>query len=411
MRILFLAHRLPYPPNKGDKIRSFWELRCLSERHQVDVACFYDQAEDARELEKAAKYCDSMYCEKLDPLAARIRSGAAVLRRQPFTIGYFHSRKMDAAIRSILRAKRPDLIFVFSSAMAHYVMNVPNVPKVLDMVDVDSEKWAQYARGASVLFSWLGRYEARHLAEHESEIVRHFSATCVCTESERELLRSVSGDSRIRVMGNVLDAGYFDPENVSIPAEIAGLQPYVVFTGSMDYLPNVDAVKFFAREILPLARERVPDLKFVIAGMNPSREVKRLAAPGEVIVTGSVPDIRPYLRGAAAAVISMRLSRGIQNKVLEALAMGVPVLTTSRVAATIPADIASFLLCEDEPRAFAARLAGVVSSGFRPALAQVRRALAQEYGSDRLAEKLENLLSVASSASAGETRRAEAVLS
>src|SRR5579864_1271013 len=338
MRILFLVHRLPYPPNKGDKIRSFWELRSLAERHQVNLACFYDQAEDERELDNAAKYCESLYAEKINPLAARIRSVGAVLRGESFSVAYFHSRKMEAAIRSAVQAKKPDVIFVFSSSMAHYVIDVPNIPKVLDMVDVDSEKWAQYSRTASIPFSWLGRYEARQLAKHESEIVRRFSGTFVCTAREAELLRSVSGQQNVGVVGNVLDGNFFDPDKVPLEEQIARLQPYVVFTGAMDYLPNIDAVTYFCREILPLARERVPNLRFVIAGMNPAREVKRLAGDA-VIVTGSVPDIRIYLRGAAAAVVPMRVSRGIQNKVLEALAMGLPVLTTSRVAASLPPQI------------------------------------------------------------------------
>lgn len=409
MRILFLAHRLPYPPNKGDKIRSSWELRSLAERHQVDLACFYNQAEDEKYFDHVARYCEHCYVEKLTPIGSRLRAAGALLRGHPFSTAYFHSAKMQRAIRGALSSRRYDLIFVFSSSMAHYVSDVQDIPKVLDMVDVDSEKWAQYAQRTSAPLSWLWRYEARRLGQHEARLASEFSATLVCTAAEAELLRQRTADPKVSVVGNVLDASYFDPAATPLPDTIAELQPYVVFAGAMDYRPNVDAVIYFCREILPLVRQAVPNIGFVIAGMNPSRAVRRLGLNPGVKVTGTVPDIRPYLQGAAAAVIPMRLSRGIQNKVLESLAMGLPVITTTRVRGTLPDSLFPFLFAEDDPKRVAWRVAKVVATGSKPPCDQVRRVLALEYGSSRVFEKLQNVLFRAAQNGVAKSRATEAV--
>ncbi|HET7208498.1 MAG TPA: TIGR03087 family PEP-CTERM/XrtA system glycosyltransferase [Terriglobales bacterium] len=410
MRILFLAHRLPYPPNKGDKIRSCWELRSLAEHHQLDLACFYDQAEDEKYIDHVARYCDHCYVEQLSVFGSRLRAGAALLRGQPFSIAYFHSAKMARAIRGAVSSRNYDLIFVFSSSMAHYVSEVRGIPKVLDMVDVDSEKWQQYSRLGPGPLSWLWRYEARHLGRYETRLVTQYSATLVCTHAEAELLRRRTSDPRINVVGNVLDIDYFDSAVSALPEEISRLQPYVVFSGAMDYRPNADAVIYFCREILPLVRQRMPNIGFVIAGMNPSRSVRQLESDKGVKVTGTVEDIRPYLRGAAAAVIPMRLSRGIQNKVLESMAMGLPVITTTRVAATLPASVSEFLLTEDQPETFAARVAAVVTAGFKPPRDQLRRVLAIEYGAPCVFERLQDVLARAVNKGVAEPRVNEVVV-
>lgn len=395
MRILFLAHRLPYPPNKGDKIRSCWELRALAERHDVDLACFYDQPEDEQYIDQVARYCGHCYVEKLAPLKSRLRAGLALLRAKPFSIAYFHSAKMERAIRDALRARNYDLIFVFSSSMAHYVDRVSGVPKVLDMVDVDSEKWAQYARRAHAPLAWLWNYEADRLAGYEAKLLDDYSATLVCTDAEADLLRERCSSPKINVVGNALDTQYFDPAATHLPEQIGRLQPYVVFSGAMDYLPNVDAVTYFCREILPLVRQKISNITFIIAGMNPSRAVRQLAAEKGVQVTGTVPDMRPYLQGAAAAVIPMRVARGIQNKVLESLAMGLPVITTSRVKASLPGSLSPFVFAEDSSASFAQRVAEVVATGFKPSWEPLRQALAWEYGAPKVLQKLENILAQA----------------
>ncbi len=358
MRILFLAHRLPYPPNKGDKIRSFWELTTLSKHHEIDLFCFYDDPQDKFQVTNLSTYCHSCYAEPLSVLGSRARAVFALTSGQPFSTAYFYSKTMARRVAEAVRSRSYDLVFVFGSSMARYAEPWPHLPRVLDLVDVDSDKWMQYSRRSHGPLSWLWKLEGRRLEQFESALVHTFSNTLVCTDAEAQLLRNKVPNGRISVLQNWLDMDYYRPEVVPVPEKILSLQPYVIFTGTMDYFPNVDAVHFFYREVLPLVRLRVPKLGFIIAGRNPSAQVMRLAADPAIHVTGTVPDIRPYLRGAAVAVAPMRIARGVQNKILEALAMDVPVVASAVAAAALPQELALLLAAEAEPRMLAARIVG-----------------------------------------------------
>jgi sugar transferase (PEP-CTERM/EpsH1 system associated) len=356
MRILFLAHRLPYPPNKGEKIRSFFELRTLAKNHDLDLFCFYDDAQDKHHIEDLRRFCRSCYVEPISAFGSRVKALCRLVQGQPFSTGFFYSEIMAKRIAETVRSRSYDLIFVFGSSMAQYAEPWPNLPRILDLVDVDSDKWEQYASRTRGLRSWLWQLEGRRLAGYEARLVSSFSNTLVCTSAEARLLRSIAPMGRISVLQNWLDTDYYQPETVPLSEQITALQPYIVFTGSMDYFPNVDAVQFFCREVLPGIRSQVPWLRFVIAGRNASAEVMRLGSSPAIHVTGTVPDIRPYLRGAAAAVAPMRIARGVQNKILEALAMGLPVVASSVAASALPDELAALLMVEDEPALLGARL-------------------------------------------------------
>jgi len=402
MRILFLAHRLPYPPNKGDKIRSFWELKTLAQHHDVDLFCFYDDHQDKGHVESLRRYCRSCYVEPMSVSRSRVRALFALLRGQTFSPAFFYSRAMASCIAKAVQSRSYDLIFVFSSSMAQYAEPWSELPRILDLVDVDSEKWVQYASRTRGLQSWLWNREGRRLAEYESALVRSFCNTLVCTDAEAQLLRSRVVSGRISVLQNWLDTDYYTPERVPVPEEILALQPYVVFTGSMDYFPNVDAVQFFCREVLPGIRSQVPKLRFVIAGRNPSAEVARLASDPAIRVTGTVLDIRPYLRGAAAAIAPMRIARGVQNKILEALAMGIPVVASSLAASALPEELASLLLVEDDPGPLGTRVLECLQDSWERAAAK-RAVVVQYVESQNLPAQLECFLRSAT-AQAGETR-------
>jgi len=401
MRILFLAHRLPYPPNKGDRIRSFAELRALSRLHEVDLFCFYDQAGDRQHITELRQYCRRFYAEHLSWPQSRGRSLAAVLRGKPFSAAYFYSPRMARALNSAVRSTRYDAVFLFSSSMAAYRRIFDGVPLIMDMVDVDSDKWAQYAGRSSPPLCWLWSQEARLLGRWEAEVAAQSSVTMLCTDAEAAVLRR-RVHAEIRVVGNPLDRNFFSPDGVAIPEKIASWQPYVIFTGAMDYRANVDAAIHFCREIFPGLKKQVPGLKFVIAGMNPHAAVRKLANDVAVRVTGAVPDIRPYLKAAAAAVVPLRIARGIQNKVLEALAMGLPVVTTAKVAASLPENIAHFLLVGDTPAEFASAVIDAVGSAVpRADLNEVCSSLSERYSFANFEAQLAEVL-----ATAGVTRLA-----
>ena len=390
-RILFIVHRIPYPPNKGEKLRSFWELKELAKRSDVDLFAFYDDPEDARYANELRRYCQRVYLEKLLYLSSRWNAVKALASGKPLSVGFFCSQKMAQRISQALRSNRYDRILVVSSSMAQYVEEAEPV-KILDLVDVDSDKWSQYAERQPWPGRWLWREEARRLSAYESKLVRDFAATLVCTDAEAALLRSKAGQGNIQVLQNFLDITKYDPRRVSLCEKVRHWQPYIVFSGSMDYFPNIDAARYFAHDVLPLVRREIPEAHFVIAGRNPHPSILKLSSRPEVQLTGSVADIKPYICGAAVAVAPMRIARGVQNKVLEALAAGVPVVTTSIAAKALPDSLQSLLSVADEPHEFAAAVTRVVQHGGPVSSSSMRAALRDHMETQDLPRHLERLL-------------------
>ena len=394
MRILFLAHRLPYPPNKGDKIRSFRALQMLSERHEVDLFCFYDDRKDTKYLRDLQAYCRHIYAEPLSWFASRIRAALSVLMGHPFTLGFFHSFAMQQRVLDSLKREPFDLVFVYGSAMAQYVEAVKtSLPCLLDIVDVDSDKWKQYAQHALPPLAWLYEAEARSLARYEDHLVRDFPRLVVCTEREAELLRKrASSFQNVSVLENAPPLELMDGSDERILADAAAHRPYIVFTGSMDYLPNIDAAVYFAREIFPAIRKEAPEIQLVIVGRNPVRAVRQLAQIPGIRVTGPVRDVYPYLRAAAVAVVPLRIACGLQFKILEAMAMGVPVIIGSKPAMALPSQLRRWVQIEDEPNAFARRTVQLVRHGTAFASEEMRRAVRDYYQKGRLQGELDALV-------------------
>jgi sugar transferase (PEP-CTERM/EpsH1 system associated) len=389
MRILFLVHRVPYPPNKGDKIRALWELKSLAQEHEIDLFCFYDHEEDRSSIDELRSYCHDCYAEPLSWWSSRWRALVAAARRRPFSLAYFYSRTMARRIKQALASRDYDLVLVFSSSMAQYVEAEAAIPRVIDMVDVDSAKWTDYARTASPLVRWLWRQEGRLLAEYECRVANGFSQTLLCTDAEAALLRHAAPQAPISVLRHMVDTNYFDPAKAELPEDLLRWQPYVVFSGSMDYAPNVEAVQWFYDHALPLMRRRMPEIKFVIAGRNPAKEVLELGKDPAVLVTGSVSDVRPYLRGAAVAVAPMQLARGVQNKILESMSMGLPVAASSKAAVAFPREVAELILVEDDAATLANQLVNMIQAGPQPPVAHIRRSLQRVYGDSSLKNHLE----------------------
>jgi sugar transferase (PEP-CTERM/EpsH1 system associated) len=392
MRILFLAHRLPYPPTKGDKIRSFWELRHLAAHHEVDLFCFYDDAADEEFLQPARKFCSNLYAEKLSWIRSRFQALMALLHGRAFTPAYFYSRAMSDRVKDALRSRNYDLVFVFSSSMVQYVPSGIKIPRILDMVDVDSDKWAQYEQEGRSAVPWVWKMEARRLAEVEWRAIDDFSATLVCTDAEAAVLQRDRSSSKVLVLENELNTDYFDPEKVEVPQDIADWQPYIIFTGTMDYLPNVDAATFFCSEVFPRLKKSVPNLNFVIAGRNPVRSIRRLSQDSSIHVTGTTADIRPYLKGALAAVAPLRIARGVQNKILEALAMGLPVATSRKAASALPSLLTAHLVVEDDPERLATALAQLCVPPVKRLPPEVRQILAERLSDPLLTERFEAII-------------------
>jgi sugar transferase (PEP-CTERM/EpsH1 system associated) len=343
-RILFLPHRMPFPPDKGDKIRSCHLLKHLAARHEVTLATFIDDPADEAHAGAVRALCHEAHFARLQPRLARVRSLAALAAGEAMTLRYYRDDALARAVRAAT-AKRPfDAAVVFSSSMTPYTDFAVGTPTLLDLVDVDSAKWAAYAPRHRWPLSWLLRREARMLLEHERNAAHRASCTFLSTEQERELFESLAPElhGRIDVMRNGVDAQHYRPDE-ACPSPFTFDEVSVVFTGAMDYWPNIDAVCWFAQAMLPPLRQRHPRLRFHIVGRNPAPAVRRLH--GEFVnVTGTVPDVRPYLQHAAVVVAPLRVARGIQNKVLEAMAMGRPVVAAQDCANALDATPGEHLL-------------------------------------------------------------------
>ena len=331
-KLLFLAHRLPYPPNKGDKIASFNLLRFLASRYRVFLGTFIDDPNDRQYRDQVRRYCEDLCAPEISPIIARIASLRGLLSGEALSLPYLRNRELYAWTTQVLREQRPERIVIFSGPMAQYVSGrVPDGATTLfDMVDVDSEKWRSYAERKPWPMSALYRREADRLLAFERRVAGELDNTVFVSEEEADLFRSLAPECAAKITYRIqgVDSDFFDPSG-DYPDPFPAGAPALVFTGAMDYWPNVDAVGWFAQEAWPRIRRQVPNARFFIVGMRPTPEVSRLAEQPGITVTGAVPDVRPYLAHAHAAVLPLRIARGIQNKVLEAMAMQLPIIGTA----------------------------------------------------------------------------------
>ena len=335
--LLYLVHRLPFPPNKGDKLRSYHLLRHLAATHRVFLGTFVDDREDVGDVEALRPLCAELHVERLDPTLARLRCLAGLANGQALTLPYYHSRGLKSWVERTVREQRIDTALVFSGAMAQYTNALPQLRTLVDFVDVDSAKWTQYAQSRRWPSSWLYRREGERLLAFESTVARQAARSFFVTSAEVELFGRLAPEcaGKIEAIGNGVDSEYFSAEH-DLPSPYPAGEIPIVFTGAMDYWPNIDAVSWFASEMLPRLATRSPALKFYIVGMRPAPSVQRLAGAA-VAVTGMVPDVRPYLKHAAVVVAPLRVARGVQNKVLEAMSMARPVVVSAACANGIEA--------------------------------------------------------------------------
>jgi sugar transferase (PEP-CTERM/EpsH1 system associated) len=338
--LLFLAHRIPYPPDKGDKIRSYHLLRYLTRRYRVYLAAFIDDPQDWQHTDTLRAMCADSFFRSLQPFAAKLRSLGGLLQGQPLTLRYYHDRDMQRWVSDTLRRHGIRRVFVFSSAMAQYVTQYgeDGLQRIIDFVDVDSDKWLQYSQSKRLPGNWVYRREAKTLLDYERHIARLFDVSLFVSRDEAKHFQALAPDvaPKIQHFNNGVDTDYFTPEG-DYPSPYGADEKVLVFTGAMDYWANVDGVIWFAHEVFPEIRKQIPNASFYIVGARPAEAVKQLARQQGIVVSGRVPDVRPYLAHATAAVAPLRIARGVQNKVLEAMAMDKPVVMTPAAAEGIEA--------------------------------------------------------------------------
>ena len=442
MKILYLSHRIPYPPNKGDKIRSFNEIKYLSSSHEIHLACLADNPADLKHANDLNQYCKKVYVAPLNKTIAKAKSLSSLFHDRPLSVAYFYSNSLQTEINQWLSGNSYDAIICFSSPMAEYLLRspflaarfssgstshnqqretsiqylasstqypIPNTryPKlIMDFCDLDSDKWLQYSQKTQFPMSLVYKMESRLLLRYEEQINQLFDNSIFVSQQEVNLFQTLFPKAKnISVIPNGVDYNYFSPYQTAInehlesstqypvpstqystssrpairnsqptnhqssivnrqssiaqhPASSAQYpvpniqRPILLFTGAMDYHANIEGVTWFCNDVFPAVKSEFPESQFYIVGSKPHPKVRNLGSNDGVRVTGFVEDIRPYYQAADVCVIPLRLARGIQNKVLEAMAMGKAVVTTSKAIEGIRAATGKQVLVEDTPNGF-----------------------------------------------------------
>ncbi|MPZ46001.1 MAG: TIGR03087 family PEP-CTERM/XrtA system glycosyltransferase [Betaproteobacteria bacterium] len=368
MKILYVCHRFPFPPKRGGKIRPFNMIRHLARNHEVTVASLARSDAEAKEGEGIAPHCTRFVMSQVSDPVQSLRMVSRLPTTTPSSMGFFYSTSLRRQVARLLREQRFDLIFVHCSSVAQYVAHVSDTPKILDFGDMDSQKWIEYARYKPFPLSAGYRFEGVKMAREERRLARRFDMCTATTRAEWETLESYATGVASAWFPNGVDSEYFAPS--SDPPD----RDTICFVGRMDYYPNQECMFDFCANTLPRIQEKRPGVKLLIVGADPTPAVRRLATIPGVTVTGSVPDVRPYVHRSALMVAPLNIARGTQNKILEAMAMGVPVVTSAVAAGGVDAVAGAHFLVADTPEDFATAVLRLLDDGNeRTRLAQAGR--------------------------------------
>jgi polysaccharide biosynthesis protein PslH len=357
MKILFLSHHFPYPPDHGARIRALHFIRHLAQNNSVTVATLAHTEQELSQGSGLKEFCHEVIAEILPSRIRWLQALKALGSSVPSSVAYFHSVALQRRIDQKLREEEFDIIFVFCAFMAQYVLEWRRGYQLLDYGDIDSAKWRDYARYKSVPVSWGYAWESVKLRKYERRIAQHFHHCTVISQGELEEFQQFKVGIPCTIVPNGVDTEYFFYAGESLSGAST-----IVFVGRMDYFPNVDGIKYFVTEILPLIRQKLPEVELRIIGSNPAKSVRNLAKISNVSITGYVPDVRSYLKDAVVAIAPLRIARGTQNKILEALAMGIPTVATPEAAKGVQSVPGKHFLVAGRPKDFANEIIKVIEN-------------------------------------------------
>jgi sugar transferase (PEP-CTERM/EpsH1 system associated) len=368
VKILFVCHRLPFPPKRGGKIRPFNIIRHLGQRHHVTVCSIARSREEEDEGKGLSEHCERAFVGRVANGVQTARMIARLPTRVPSSMGWFYSGSLARRVDELLRNERFDLIFVHCSSVAQYVAGAHATPRILDFGDMDSQKWLEYFRYRPAPMKYGYWLEGTKLQAEEHRLARAFGFCTATTRAEWETLDGYGTGAHTDWFPNGVDAAFFSPDD-------GGYEPdRICFVGRMDYYPNQECMFDFCRGVWPRVLAKRPSMKLWIVGADPSPAVRKLGGLPNVTVTGSVPDVRPYVRRSAAMIAPLNIARGTQNKILEGMAMGVPVVTTSVAAGGVDALPGEHLWVADRAEETADALVTLASdAGRREALGRAGR--------------------------------------
>jgi sugar transferase (PEP-CTERM/EpsH1 system associated) len=389
MRILMLTPRFPYPPERGDTLRSWTALSGLAGRHEVWLACVDCTAPERRDFEHVRGLCRELAVSVRSSRARLLAGLRSMLAGRSFTAGYFADQGLWRTLALWSECEQFDALLTYSSSIAPLARAIRAQRHILDLCDVDSQKWSRYARHAAPPLRWWYRSESRRVAALEARAARWHDVSLVVNERERKKLRALVPDVRVEVVPTTVDLHQYE-------CRPAPSEPVIGMLGSMCYPPNVLAVNWFGRFVWPLVKRRLPQARWLIVGRQPVRSVRNWASLPGVEVTGRVPDVRPYLEQMRVFVNPVHGDIGVQSKLLVALASGRPAVTTSDAAAGLQYNPPAPCLVANSPPDFAAatvRLALDTQLWHR--LSQRGREVIElNYTSQRQVNLLEQLLAV-----------------
>lgn len=406
--LLFLVHRIPFPPDKGDKIRSFNLIRQLSTKYTIYLGGFVDKDEDWQHVGELEKYCSEVFFRPVSRWHSRVSAALSLIRRRSLSVGYYSDKALRQWVENVLHTVDFEVVISYSSSMAQFLPYdvLGNSIVLADFVDLDSDKWEQYASEAKWPLSSVYSYEAKALAKWELDTVELVDSVTLVSAEERRLLieRCDRCPGNVEIVRNGVDTEFFDPAIDFDNPYVAG-RPVALFTGAMDYFANVHGVKWFAEKIWPLVKREHPAAEFWIVGSNPTKDVLALGSVQGIVVKGYVSDIRPYLKHANIAVVPLQLARGVQNKVLEALAMGLPVVATPQALQGLDGSLPRSITSIADAIKFAemtSRALGVETSLHG---GQGRAFVQENYDWDKNLTEIDRILAVAMEAKEGFQRR------
>ncbi|MDY0131708.1 MAG: TIGR03087 family PEP-CTERM/XrtA system glycosyltransferase [Desulforegulaceae bacterium] len=362
--ILFLAHRIPYPPNKGDKIRSFNEIKFLSKDNKVDLIAFVDDPKDYGYNRELKKYCNKVKIIKLNKIISKITGLIFFILGKSISEGYFFNFKYKKSLGVFLKENKYDKIICFSSVMGQYLIDekLEKIELIMDFCDLDSDKWIQYSKSFKFPLNLVFEKEAKRVLALEKKINKKFNSSIFISVSEAKLFKKYYPDAKkIKIVPNGVDYKYFDKDKVK-PFKKPADTIRIMFSGAMDYYPNIEAVEWFAQDIFPKIRKEISNVEFMIVGRNPEKKVRQLEKIKGIKVTGFVDDIRIYYKSADICVAPLLIARGVQNKVLEAMAMAKPVVATSNAIEGIDLEINKDCHLADSAEKFAELVVNLIKN-------------------------------------------------
>lgn len=383
MKIVILCARFPYPLEKGDKLRMYYQIKYLSRNHDIHLISINESYPSDSELNEIKKYTKSIAVHTLDKNKSRRNASFGLLKGLPLQVGYFYDRKIATAIKEEIGSIKPDVIYCQLVRMAQYCKSLP-YPKVLDYMDAFATSMQKRQDIVSFPLNMVYWMEAKLIKRYELAIYAFFDAHTIITAQDKE---SINLPNPIYVLPNGIETEYFKPgANVK--------QDYdIVFIGNMSYLPNIEAAEYLVNQLLPALKKVNPSIKMLIAGADPHARVKKLQS-NNVEITGWVEDIREAYLAAKVFVAPLFSGTGQQNKILEAMSIGIPVITTSQVNQGILASHDEHLLIADDILAYVANYKMLINdeAKYHNIKSKARQFVESQYSWLSASDKLESIL-------------------